>query len=63
MVELLTDEAGHPVPPVQTEAVHEEDEEGRAHVGVVEEGEEVEQREEGKVEGREEGFVLIVILE
>ena len=43
-------------------AVHQENEKGRADVGVVEEAEEVEQRKDGQVESRQEALQVVVKL-
>ena len=47
---------------VQMKAVHEKNEESGPDVGVVKETEEVEQREDGQIEGRQKAFQIIVEL-
>ena len=51
-----------PVPLVQMKAVHEQDEEGGADVGVIEEAEEVEQGKDGQVECGQKSLVVVVKL-
>ena len=44
------------------EAIHKEYKECRAHIGVVKEGKEVEQRKYAHIYGREEHFRFVIIL-
>ena len=59
---LITDETCQPVMPVQMKAVHEKDKESGSDISVVKETEEVEERKDGQIEGRQKTLQIIIEL-
>lgn len=59
---FITDKAGQPVPVLQVQAIHEQDQEGGPHVGVKEEGKEIRHWQQGHVERRQENLGRIRVL-